>query len=204
MPYVPIVFTLPHALLPLGYRNATRLYTWLLQASAATRREVAANPRHLGAEIGILSILHTWGQTLVRHPHVHGVVPAGGLSADHRRWIRPRSAGFVLPVKLLSRVFRGKWGAARRRAYVRGDLDVEGATERLRDPAQWHTFVDASSRPTGSGTRNQPLVRRQRCCGNRGATLIGSRSAITGCSPSRVTASRFSGRTMPRAISGAR
>ena len=143
VPYVHIVFTLPHALLPLGYRNATRLYTWLFQASAATLREVAADPRHLGAEIGILSILHTWGQTLVRHPHVHCVVPAGGLSADHRRWIRPRSAGFFLPVKILSRVFRGKWVAALRRAYVRGDLDLAGATERLRDPAQCHTFVDA-------------------------------------------------------------
>src|SRR5687768_14324189 len=84
--------SLPHALLPLSYRNATQLYTWLFQASAATLREVAADPRHLGAEIGVLSILHTWGQTLVRHPHVHCVVPAGGLSADHRRWIRPKYA----------------------------------------------------------------------------------------------------------------
>ena len=73
VPYVHVVFTLPHALLPLCYRNATQLYTWLFQASAATLREVAANPHHLGAEIGILSILHTWGQTLVRHPHVHCV-----------------------------------------------------------------------------------------------------------------------------------
>jgi len=104
---------------------------------------VAADPRHLGAEIGILSILHTWGQSLVRHPHVHCVVLAGGLSPDHRRWIRPRSAGFFLPVKVLSRVFRGKFVAALRRAYVRGDLDLAGETERLRDPAQWHTFVDA-------------------------------------------------------------
>ena len=80
VPYVHVVFTLPHALLPLAYRNSARLYTWLFQASAATLREVAADPRHLGAEIGVLSILHTWGQTLVRHPHVHCVVPAGGLS----------------------------------------------------------------------------------------------------------------------------
>ena len=126
-----------------GYRNATQLYTWLFQASAATLREVAADPRHLGAEIGVLSILHTWGQTLVRHPHVHCVVPAGGLSPDHQRWIRPKYAGFFLPIKVLSRVFRGKFVAALRRAYVRGDLDLAGATERLRDPAQWHTFVDA-------------------------------------------------------------
>jgi len=143
VPYVHVVFTLPHALLPLGYRNSARLYTWLFQASATTLREVAADPRHLGAEIGVLSILHTWGQTLVRHPHVHCVVPAGGLSPDHRRWIHPKYAGFFLPVRVLSRVFRGKFVAALRRAYARDQLDLSGATAHLRDPAQWHAFVDA-------------------------------------------------------------
>jgi Transposase zinc-binding domain/Putative transposase len=143
VPYVHVVFTLPHALLPLVYRNSARLYTWLFQTTAATLREIAADPRHLGAEIGVLSILHTWGQTLVRHPHVHCVVPAGGLSADHQRWIRPTYAGFFLPVKVLSRVFRGKFVAALRRAYARDQLDLTGATEPLRDPAQWRTFVDA-------------------------------------------------------------
>ena len=97
VPYVHVVFTLPHALLPLAYRNGARLYTWLFQASAATLREVAADPRHLGAEIGVLSILHTWGQTLVRHPHVHCVVPAGGLSPDHQRWIRSEIRGLLPP-----------------------------------------------------------------------------------------------------------
>ena len=143
VPYVHVVFTLPHALLSLAYRNAAQLYRWLFQLSAATLLEVAASPQHLGAEIGILSILHTWGQTLVRHPHVHRVVPAGGVSSDHQRWIRPRHAGFFLPVKVLSRVFRGKFVEALRRAYARGELDLTGATASLRDPAQWRTFVDA-------------------------------------------------------------
>ncbi len=143
VPYVHVVFTLPHALLPLVYRNSARLYTWLFQASAATLREVAADSHHLGAEIGVLSILHTWGQTLVRHPHVHCVVPAGGLSPDHQRWIHPKYTGFFLPVKVLSRVFRGKFVAALRRAYTRDQLDLAGATEHLRDPAQWHVFIDA-------------------------------------------------------------
>jgi Putative transposase/Transposase zinc-binding domain len=143
VPYVHVVFTLPHALLPLGYRNSARLYTWLFETSAATLREVAADPRHLGAEIGILSILHTWGQTLVRHPHVHCVVPAGGLASDHQRWIRPKYSAFFLPVKVLSRVFRGKFVAALRRAYARRQLDLSGATEHLRDPAQWRRFVGA-------------------------------------------------------------
>jgi hypothetical protein len=143
VPYVHVVFTLPHALLPLAYRNSARLYTCLFQISAATLREVAADPRHLGAEIGVLSMLHTWGQTLVRHPHVHCVVPAGGLSTDHQHWIRPKYAGFFLPVKVLSRVFRGKFVEALRHAYARHELDLAGATEPLHDPAQWHAFIDA-------------------------------------------------------------
>jgi hypothetical protein len=143
VPYVHVVFTLPHALLPLVRRNAVFVYTLLFQASAATLREVAANPRHLGAEIGLLSILHTWGQTLVRHPHVHCVVPAGGLSPDHRRWIRPRYAAFFLPVKILSRVFRGKVVAALRQAYRRGELELAGATADLREPTHWRVFLDA-------------------------------------------------------------
>jgi hypothetical protein len=127
----------------LAYRNSAKLYTWLFQASAATLREVAADPRHLGAEIGVLSILHTWGQTLVRHPHVHCVVPAGGLSPEHERWIHPQYSGFFLPVKVLSRVFRGKFVAALRRAYDRKELDLSGGSEYLRDRAAWHAFVDA-------------------------------------------------------------
>jgi len=106
-------------------------------------RVVAADPRHLGAEIGVLSILHTWGQTLVRHPHVHCVVPAGGLSPDHQRWIRPKYAGFFLPVKVLSRVFRGKFVEALRRAYDRNDLDLTGSSEHLQAPTAWRAVVDA-------------------------------------------------------------
>jgi hypothetical protein len=143
VPYVHIVFTLPHARLPLVYRNSARLDTFLFQTSAATLRKVAADPRHLGAEIGALSILHPWGQTLVRHPHVHCIVPAGGFSPDHQRWIRPKYAGFFLPVKVLSRGFRGKFVAALRRAYARNHLDLAGGTEDLRDPARWHAFIDA-------------------------------------------------------------
>jgi hypothetical protein len=91
----------------------------------------------------VLSILHTWGQTLVRHPHVHCVVPAGGLSPDHQRWVHPKYAGFFLPVKVLSRVFRGKFVEALRLAYDRGELDLAGGSEHLQAPAQWHVFVDA-------------------------------------------------------------
>jgi len=142
VPYVHVVFTLPHTLLPLCYRNAARLYDLLFQASAETLREVAANPRHLGADIGFLSILHTWGQTLVRHPHVHCVVPAGGFSPEGRHWVHPTHAGFFLPVTIVRGVFRGKFVAGLRRAYAGDALDLAGATEGLRDPAQWHAFVN--------------------------------------------------------------
>jgi Putative transposase/Transposase zinc-binding domain len=143
VPYVHVVFTLPHTLVPLAYRNGTRLYTWLFQASAATLREVAATPRHLGAEIGVLSLLHTWGQTLVRHPHVHCVVPAGGLAPDRQRWIHPTYAGFFLPVPILREVFRGKYVQALRRAYDRDELDLAGGSEHLRASGAWRAFVDA-------------------------------------------------------------
>ena len=87
-----------------------------------------------------------WGQTLVRHPHVHCVVPAGGVAPDHQRWVHPTYAGFFLPVRVLSRVFRGKFVAGLRRAYACGELDLSGATAALRDPARWHAFVDALCR----------------------------------------------------------
>jgi putative transposase/transposase-like zinc-binding protein len=140
--YVHVVFTLPHAFDLLCRRNAACLYHLLFRASAATLLEVAADPRHLGAAIGFLSILHTWGQTLVRHPHVHCVVPAGGFAPDDHRWVRPKYAGFFLPVKVLSRVFRGKFVAGLRRAYARGELDLGGAAAALREPAHWCAFVD--------------------------------------------------------------
>jgi hypothetical protein len=129
-------------LLTLAYRNAPRLYTWLFQASVATLREIAADPRHLGAEIGVLSILHTWGQTLVRHPHVHSVIPAGGLAPAHDQWIHPRYAGFFLPIDVLSRVCRGKFVAALRRAYDRQELDLGGGSEHLQSPKAWRALVD--------------------------------------------------------------
>jgi hypothetical protein len=140
--YVHVVFTLPHTLHPLCRRNAALLYHLLFRASAATLLEVAANRRHLGAAIGFLSILHTWGQTLVRHPHVHCVVPAGGFSRDGQRWVHPKRAGFFLPVHVLSRVFRGKFVEALRRAYARSELDLSGATAVLRNRVRWHAFVD--------------------------------------------------------------
>ena len=124
--YFHLVFSVPHALVPLIWQNKKVLFRLLFEASSATLLEVAADPQHLGAETGCLSILHTWGQTLQPHPHLHCVVPGGGLSPDHARWISSRSH-FFLPVKVLSRVFRGKFVAGLKRAFRRNELTFPGA-----------------------------------------------------------------------------
>ena len=121
VPYVHVVFTLPHQLARLVFHNKKILYGLLFRASSATLLEIAADPKHLGADIGFLSVLHTWGQNLLGHPHVHCVIPAGGLSPDRQRWVHPRFR-FFLPVKVLSRVFRGKFVDGLKRAFRRGEL----------------------------------------------------------------------------------
>ena len=119
--YVHVVFTLPPQLLSLARDNKKLLYGLLLRASADTLLQVARDPRHLGAEIGFFSVLHTWNQKLCLHPHVHCVLPAGGLSLDHTHWV-PSQNRFFLPLKVLSRVFRGKFVAGLKQAFQDGQL----------------------------------------------------------------------------------
>jgi len=138
--YFHLVFSVPHVLVPLIWQNQRVLFTLLFEASAATLLEVASDPKHLGAKIGFLSILHTWGQTLQRHPHVHCVVPGGGLSPDHSRWVSSRSR-FFLPVKVLSRVFRGKFVAGLRRAFHQRRLRFHGACLPLSNEKAFDTFL---------------------------------------------------------------
>jgi len=116
------------------------LFTLLFDASAATLLEVAADPKHLGAKIGFLSILHTWGQTLQPHPHIHCVVPGGGLSPDHERW-RSTPTHFFLPVRVLSRVFRGKFVAGLRRAFRANQLTFYGDCLSLANETQFAAFL---------------------------------------------------------------
>jgi putative transposase/transposase-like zinc-binding protein len=108
VPYVHVVFTLPHTLSPLALQNPRVMYNLLFQAVAETLLTVARDPHHLGAEIGCLAVLHTWGQTLHHHPHLHCVVPGGGLSLDGTQWRACRPT-FFLPVRVLSRVFRQRF-----------------------------------------------------------------------------------------------
>src|ERR1700732_133692 len=139
-PYVHVVFTLPRELAPLALQNKKVVYDLLFRSSAETLLEVARDPSHLGAEIGFFSVLHTWNQKLGVHPHVHCVVPAGGLSIDHTRWIKTRYA-FFLPVRVLSRVFRGKCVAALKRAFRDGRLEFHAELPPLAQPKTFSSWL---------------------------------------------------------------
>jgi hypothetical protein len=145
--YYHLVFTLPEELSDLAKANPSTCYDLLFQAAAGAIREVAANPKRLGAIPGFLLVLHTWGQALTHHPHVHGVVTGGGLSCDASgkiaaspRWVACRK-GFLLPVRVLSRVFRGKYVDGLKRAHRRGELRLFGKLTSLADAAAFHAFV---------------------------------------------------------------
>ena len=140
VPYVHVVFTVPHELSWLTLHNKKVVYDLLFHASSAALLEIAADPKHLGAEIGFLSVLHTWGQTLQHHPHIHCVIPAGGLSPDHQHWIHPRYA-FFLPVKVLGRVFRGKFVAGLRAAHQQRKLRFPGSLKSLAQDKAFQSFL---------------------------------------------------------------
>src|SRR5262249_16359916 len=123
--YYHVVFTLPAALGPIALQNPREGYGLLFRAAAETLQQIAADPKHPGDEMGFLAVLHTWGQNLEHHPHVHCVVPGGGLSPDGSRWLAC-PPGFFLPVRVLSRVFRGKFLAMPGHAFERGDLSFHG------------------------------------------------------------------------------
>jgi hypothetical protein len=128
--YFHVVFTLPEEIAAIAYQNKEVVYGIILRTSAQTLRTIAADPRHLGAEIGFFSVLHTWGQNLLHHPHVHCVVAGGGLSLDGTRWIACKP-GFFLPVRVLSRLFRRLFLEDLQRAFNSGQLHFFSALEPL-------------------------------------------------------------------------
>jgi ribosomal protein L37AE/L43A len=144
-PYFHVVFTLPSALGPVAQQNPRVMYGLLMRAAAQTLIEVAANPTHLGAEIGVLAVLHTWGQNLALHPHVHCVVTGGGLALDGSRWVAGRD-DFFLPVRILSRVFRGKFLSGLRTAFQKGRLRFRGRLKALARPERFHQLLDETVR----------------------------------------------------------
>ena len=140
VPYCHVVFTVPEQLAPLALQNQRLFYGLLFRAVSQTLLEIAADPRHLGAQIGFLAVLHTWSQNLLHHPHVHCVVPAGGIAPDGSKWI-PCRQKFFLPVRVLSRLFRGKLLAFLREAYAKGKLQFSGQLAALADPARFQTWL---------------------------------------------------------------
>ena len=143
--YFHIIFTLPSEIAAVAYQNKRLVYGMLFEAASETLKQVAANPRHLGAaQIGLLAVLHTWGQNLMHHPHLHCVVSGGGLSEDESRWIASRDYYF-LPVKVLSRVFRNKFRRLLEKAFHRGELGFYGKLAPLAEPQAFRHFIDAAT-----------------------------------------------------------
>ncbi|MBY0458788.1 MAG: IS91 family transposase, partial [Gemmataceae bacterium] len=138
--YFHVVFTLPGAIGPVGLQNPRLVYGALFRAAAESLIELAADPSRLGAEIGFLAVLHTWGQTLSLHPHVHCVVPGGGLAPGGGRWV-PCRPGFFLPVKPLGRLFRGKFLALLADLHARGQLTLAGGQKELAEPGRFARWV---------------------------------------------------------------
>jgi hypothetical protein len=141
VPYAHVVFTVPEQLGHLALRNQRPFYSMLFRAVSETLLEIAADPRHLGARIGILTVLHTWSQNLQIHPHLHCLVPAGGLAFDHSRWIATKRHGFFLPVRVLSRMFRGKLLSFLKQSFRRGELCFAGGLSDLSTPRAFYSLL---------------------------------------------------------------
>ena len=140
VPYYHVVFTLPAAIADIAWHNKAVVYDLLFKASVETLMTIAADPKHLGARIGMTSVLHTWGSAMTHHPHVHIIVPGGGLSMDGKRWVACRP-GFFLPVRVLSRLFRRLFLTGLEVAHRAGRLRFFGDHAGLADPAAFATHI---------------------------------------------------------------
>lgn len=139
--YSHVVFTLPHELIPLARQNPTVVYNIFFRAVSQALLTIAADPRHLGARLGFLAVLHTWNQKLLAHPHIHCLVPAGGIAFDQTSWIGCRHPKFFLPGKVLGAKFRGKFLALLRRAFRRGKLELRGTLAPLQERGAFDRFT---------------------------------------------------------------
>ena len=137
--YFHVVFTIPEELARIAFHNKELVYGILFRTAAETLLTIARDPKRLGCEIGFFGILHTWGQNLLHHPHVHFVVPGGGIGPD-REWVSCRP-GFFLPVRVLSRLFRRLFLQALRKAFQRSQLQFFGEVEALKDQAAFHNYL---------------------------------------------------------------
>ncbi len=175
--YDHLVFSVPHTLVPLMWQNKKVLFKLLFEASAETLLEVAADPKHIGAQIGFLSVLHTWSQALQPHPHIHCVVPGSGLSSDHQHWIRAPNH-FFLPVRVLRKVFRGKFVAGLQRAFHKGKLIFLGDCGPLARPQAFSAFLRTLFRDDWVVYAKKPFGGPETCSTIWPATRIAPQSRI--------------------------
>ena len=204
VPYYHLVFTLPAAIGAIALQNKAAVYDLLFRTAAETLTTIAADPKHLGARIGLTAVLHTWGSALIHHPHVHVIVPGGGLSPDESRWIACKP-GFFLPVRVLSRLFRRLFLDGLAALHKAGRLVLLLASPR----SPQHTPSTPRSRhcaaPIGSSTPRGRSLGRRPSSPISPATLIASPSPTRGSSRSTRRASPSNGKTIgSKAATGSR
>lgn len=155
--YYHLVFTLPESIAQLAYQNKSVLYTLLFRTAAQTLKTIAADPKHLGAQIGVTLVLHTWGSAMTHHPHVHGIVPGGGLSLDGQHWVSCRP-GFFLSVRVLSRLFRRRFLEQLFRAYQAGQLHFFGHLQELKEYKQFERWLQPARQQDWVVYAKQPFA----------------------------------------------
>jgi hypothetical protein len=154
--YFHVVFTMPQEVAAIAFQNKAVVYDILFRATSETLRTIATDPKHLGAEIGFIAILHTWGQNLLHHPHLHCVVPGGGVSCEGDRWVACRP-GFFLPVRVLSRLFRRLFVEQLRRAHAEGELAFFNSLAELAKPEAFARYLEPVSRTEWVVYAKQPF-----------------------------------------------
>src|SRR5438270_1244394 len=193
VPYFHVVFTVPEAIAGIALQNKAVVYDILFRAAAETLQTIAADPKHLGAAIGVTAVLHTWGQNLFHHPHIHCVVPGGGVSPDGC-WIACRP-GFFLSVRVLSRLYRRLFLERLQAAFNAGMLNFFGELAGLVKPAAFATHLRPCARSNGSSMPSGRSAGRSRCSSIWAATRTGSPLPTVGSSPWLTDRSASAGRT---------
>ena len=183
--YYHVVFTLPDCVAKLALQNARVIYNLLFRAVSESLLRIAADPKHLGAKIGFFAVLHTWGQKLILHPHLHCVIPAGGLSADHSRWVacRPR---FFLPVRVLSCLYRGLFLHYLEQAYEDDKLHFDGEIACLAKPEAFARLLKKARKKEWVVYAKRPFGGPQQVLDYLGRYTHRVRSPITACSGSKT------------------
>jgi hypothetical protein len=193
VPYFHVVFTVPEAIAAVAFQNQTVVYDILFRAASETLRTIAADPQHLGAEIGFLAVLHTWGQNLLHHPHLHCLVPGGGIAPDGKSWI-PCRPGFFLPVRVLSRMFRGLFLHYLERAFAAGTLNFFSVHRHLHEPAAFRRYLAPVRDTEWVVYAKRPFAGRHRFSTMSGGIPTASPSPTTAWCPWTTARSASAGR----------